>query len=162
MALYEHIFMVRQDASTTQVEALTQQFKTVLEENGASISKTEYWGVKTLQFRIKKNRKAHFTLMNIDGAAVAVDEMERQMSINDDVIRFLKIRVDEHEEGPSVMMRAGRGRDERGPRGGGGFRDRDDRPRRDGDRPRRDQDAAPSGDSNAPAADAQKQSKGDE
>ncbi|NNE20971.1 MAG: 30S ribosomal protein S6 [Rhizobiales bacterium] len=135
MALYEHIFMVRQDVSSTQVDALTQQFKTILEENQGSIAKTEYWGVRPLAYRVKKNRKAHYTLMNIDAPSGAVKEMERQMSINDDVIRFMTIRVEDHEEDQSVMMRSGRGRDrdDRGPR------DRDSRPpRRDDDRPRRD------------------------
>ena len=135
MALYEHIFMVRQDVSNAQVDTLTEQFKSILDENGAKIVKTEYWGVRPLNYRIRKNRKAHFTLLNIDGPSAAVAEMERQMRINDDVIRHLTIRVDEHEEGPSAMMRSSRGgRDDRGPRG----------PRRDDDRgprgPRRDDD----------------------
>jgi len=138
MALYEHIFMVRQDVSSTQVDALTQQFKTILEENQGAVAKTEYWGVRPLAYRVKKNRKAHYTLMNVNAPSEAVKEMERQMSINDDVIRFMTIRVDEHEEDQSVMMRSGRGgrdRDDRGPR------DRDSRPpRRDDDRPRRDDD----------------------
>ena len=149
MALYEHIFMVRQDVSSTQVDALTQQFKTILEENQGSIAKTEYWGVRPLAYRVKKNRKAHYTLMNIDAPSPAVKEMERQMSINDDIIRFMTIRVEEHEEDPSVMMRSGRGRDrdDRGPR------DRDSRPpRRDDDRPRRDD--APKAEEKAPAAEA--------
>ena len=150
MALYEHIFMVRQDVSSTQVDALTQQFKTILEENQGSIAKTEYWGVRPLAYRVKKNRKAHYTLMNIDAPSDAVKEMERQMSINDDVIRFMTIRVEEHEADQSVMMRTGRGRDrdDRGPR------DRDSRPpRRDDDRPRRDDDA-PKAEEKAPAAEA--------
>jgi small subunit ribosomal protein S6 len=149
MALYEHIFMVRQDVSSTQVDALTQQFKTILEENQGSIAKTEYWGVRPLAYRVKKNRKAHYTLMNIDAPSDAVKEMERQMSINDDIIRFMTIRVEEHEEDQSVMMRTGRGRDrdDRGPR------DRDSRPpRRDDDRPRRDD--APKAEEKAPAAEA--------
>ncbi len=129
MALYEHIFMVRQDVSSAQVDTLTQQFKSILEDNNGSIGKTEYWGVRPLAYRVKKNRKAHYTLMNVDAPAEAVKEMERQMSINDDVIRFMTIRVDEHEDGPSVQMRSGRGRDrdDRGPR------DRDDREPRERD-----------------------------
>lgn len=151
MALYEHIFMVRQDVSSTQVEALTQQFRTILEENQGSVAKTEYWGVRPLAYRVKKNRKAHYTLVNIDAPADAVKEMERQMSINDDVIRFMTIRVDEHEEDQSVMMRSGRGRD----RDDRGSRDRDSRPpRRDDDRPRRDDAAAKTAD--APAQEAAK------
>lgn len=126
MPLYEHIFMVRQDASNAQVDALTQHFKSVIEGGGGSIGKVEYWGVKSLTYRIKKNRKAHYTLMNIDAPAAAVSEMERQMSINEDVIRFLTLRVDAFEEGPSAMVRSSRSRDER----------RDERPRREGRPPR--------------------------
>src|SRR5262245_4069857 len=142
MALYEHIFLVRQDASNTQVEALTQQFKTVIEERGGKVTKTEYWGIKPLTYRMKKNRKAHYTLMNVDAPSAALDEVERQQSINEDVLRFLTVRVDALEEGPSAMMRS-RGRDDRDGEGGGGrFGDRGgrfgDRPPRDfGDRPPR-------------------------
>ncbi len=113
MALYEHIFMVRQDASTGQVDTLTDQFKSVITEGGGSIGKTEYWGVKSLTYRIKKNRKAHFTLMNLDCPSDALAEMERQMRINEDIIRFMTIKVEEHEEGPSAMVRARAGRDDR-------------------------------------------------
>ena len=123
MALYEHVFMVRQDASPAQVEALTDQFKSVITEAGGSIGKSEYWGIKSLTYRIKKNRKAHFTLMNIDSNSDAVAEMERQMRINEDVIRFMTLRVDELEEGPSVMVRSRQGRDDRR----GPPRDRGDR-----------------------------------
>ncbi|HHI81991.1 MAG TPA: 30S ribosomal protein S6 [Rhizobiales bacterium] len=105
MPLYEHVFMVRQDASNTQVEALTQQFKTVIEENEGSVGKVESWGLKPLAYKVKKNRKAHFILFNITAPHAAVAEMERQMTLSDDVIRFLTLRVDEHEEGPSAMMR---------------------------------------------------------
>ena len=120
MPLYEHVFLTRQDASNTQVDQLTEQFKTVIAENGGSVPKTEYWGVKSLTFRIRKNRKAHYTLLNIDAPPAAVKEMERQMSINEDVIRFMTVRVEELEEGQSAMMRAGSRRDDRGPRGFGG------------------------------------------
>lgn len=139
MALYEHIFMVRQDASSSQVEALTDQFKTILSDNGGSVSKAEYWGIKSLTYRIRKNRKAHYSLLNIDAPSAAVSEMERQMRINEDVIRFLTIKVDEHEEEPSVMMRS--------------RSHRDDRPRRkfDDDRPARSERPARA---EAPAADA--------
>ncbi len=134
MALYEHIFMVRQDASSAQVEALTDQFKTVLTENGGSVGKVEYWGIKSLTYRIKKNRKAHYSLLNIDAPSAAVSEMERQMRLSEDVIRFMTLKVDDHEAEPSVMMRSRSQRDDRprrkfdddrGPRG-----DRDDRPPR--------------------------------
>jgi small subunit ribosomal protein S6 len=131
MPLYEHIFMVRQDASNAQVDGLTQHFKSVIEGGGGKIGKTEYWGVKTLTYRIRKNRKAHYTLMNLDAPPAAVKEMERQMSINEDVIRFITLKVDELEEGPSAMLRFSRSRDDRGER-----RDRDDRGDR-GDRPDR-------------------------
>jgi small subunit ribosomal protein S6 len=120
MPLYEHVFLTRQDASNTQVDTLTEQFKTVIGENGGTVAKTEYWGIKSLTFRIRKNRKAHYTLMNIEGPPAAVKEMERQMSINEDIIRFITIRVEEHEEGQSAMMRASSRRDDRGPRGFGG------------------------------------------
>ena len=125
MPLYEHVFMARQDVSTQQVEALVEQFKGVIEGAGGKIAKVEAWGLKSLTYRIQKNRKAHFTLLNIDAPPAAVAEVERQERLNEDVIRFLTIRVDAHEEGPSAMMRKAdrdRDRDDRG----GGFRgDRD-------------------------------------
>ncbi|GGF87164.1 hypothetical protein GCM10007301_53790 [Azorhizobium oxalatiphilum] len=141
MALYEHVFLVRQDVTAQQVEELTARFKGVIEANGGSVAKVEAWGVKTLTYRINKNRKAHFTLMNIDAPAAAVQEMERQMGIDEDVLRFLTIRVDALEEGPSAMLQK-RDRDDRGERGergfgGGGFGgrgDREDRPRRSRER----------------------------
>ena len=123
MALYEHILLTRQDISTTQVEALVEQYKGVLEAAGGTVGKIEQWGLKTLTYRMRKNRKAHYTLMNIDAPSEAVHEMERQMRINEDVLRFMTIAVEEHEDGPSMMMQK---------------RDRDDRRPRDGDRPRRD------------------------
>lgn len=113
MPLYEHVFLARQDISAQQVEGLLQTFRSILEENGGKVGKTEYWGLKTLAYRNKKNRKAHYSLMDIDAPHEAVAELERQMSLSTDVIRFMTIRVDEHEEGPSAMMR----RDERGDRG---------------------------------------------
>ncbi len=129
MALYEHIYLARQDVTAQQVEAMTEQFKSVIEAGGGKIDKVEYWGVKTLAYRIKKNRKAHFTLINIDAPAAAVAEMERQMGINEDILRFMTIRVEELEEGPSAMMRKREDSDrdgERGERRG----PRPDRPRR--------------------------------
>lgn len=140
MALYEHVFLARQDVTAQQVEELTTRFKGVIEANGGSVAKTEYWGVKSLTYRINKNRKAHFTLLNIDAPAAAVQELERQQRIDEDVLRILTLRVEEHEEGPSAMLqkrdrddRGERGdRGDRGDRGFGGGRDggRDDRPRR--------------------------------
>jgi small subunit ribosomal protein S6 len=91
---------------------MIDQYKGVIEQNGGKVEKTEMWGVKSLAFRIKKNRKAHFTLFNFDAPATAVAEMERQMRINEDILRFMTIRVDALETEPSVMMQK-RDRDER-------------------------------------------------
>jgi small subunit ribosomal protein S6 len=130
MPLYEHVFLTRQDASNSQVDQLTDQFKAVITSGGGKIGKTEYWGLRSLTFRIKKNRKAHYTYLDIEAPPAAVAEMERQMSINEDVIRFMTVRVDKHEDGASAMMKAGK-RDERGGgrgfggRGGRGFDDMD-------------------------------------
>jgi small subunit ribosomal protein S6 len=147
MALYEHVFMARQDVSSQQVEALVEQFTQIVQQAGGKVAKVEPWGLKSLSYRVQKNRKAHFTLMNLDAPASAVAEIERQERLNEDVIRFLTIRVEEHEEGPSAMLRKS-DRDDRGDRGGR-FGDRPrrdfgDRPRRDfGDRPRRDESETP-------------------
>ena len=122
MALYEHIFLARQDASAQQVEDLTAQMTTIVEGAGGKVVKMENWGVRSLTYRMNKNRKAHFVLMNIDAPSAAIAEIERQERISEDVIRYLTTRVEEHEEGPSAMMRkADRDRD-RDDRGGGGFR----------------------------------------
>ncbi|WMS41272.1 30S ribosomal protein S6 [Acuticoccus sp. MNP-M23] len=141
MALYECVFLIRQDVSSTAVDELIEQYTTVLTENGGSVGKVENWGLKTLAYRINKNRKAHFALMDIDAPAPAVQEMERQMRLNEDVLRTLTVKVDEHEDGPSVMKqkrdRDDRRRRERGERDGDGPRgDRGDRPERS-DRPDR-------------------------
>jgi small subunit ribosomal protein S6 len=143
MPLYEHVFLARQDASPQQVEELITQIKGVVEQMGGKVAKTESWGIRSLTYRMNKNRKAHFTLLNIDGPAAIVAEVERQERIHEDVIRYLTVRVDDLEDGPSAMMRKSE-RDERGERGfgggfGGGFRgdrDRGDRGDR-GDRPPR-------------------------
>jgi len=144
MPLYEHVFLARQDISAQQVEGLVDSFRSIIESNGGSIGKTEYWGVRSLTFRIKKNRKAHFELINIDAPPAAITELERQMRLSTDVIRFLTVRVDEHEAGPSAMLRRSE-RDDRDGRGDRGDRfDRGDRGDRDGRRgPRRDRDARP-------------------
>ena len=138
MPLYEHVFLARQDVTAQQVEELTTRFKGVIEANGGSVGKTEYWGVKSLTYRMNKNRKAHFTLMNITAPAAAVQELERQQRIDEDVLRVLTLRVDEHEEGPSAMLqkrdRDDRERGERGFGGDRGFGGREDRPRRSRDR----------------------------
>ncbi|MBI3436001.1 MAG: 30S ribosomal protein S6 [Proteobacteria bacterium] len=146
MPLYEHVFLARQDLSPQQVEELTSQFKGVIEQMGGSIAKAEYWGVKSLSYRIRKNRKAHFTLLNIDAPPAALIEVERQQRINEDVLRYLSIRVEEHEAGPSAMMRkADRDRD-RDDRRGDRRRDRDDR---DDRRPREGRDGGDDADTNA-------------
>lgn len=105
MPLYEHVFLARQDLSPQQVEELATQYKSVVEQMGGKVPKTEYWGAKSLAYRIRKNRKAHFTLFNIDAPPAAIRELERQESINEDVLRYLTVRVEELEEGPSAMMR---------------------------------------------------------
>ncbi len=169
MPLYEHTFLARQDVTQAQVEALMKEFEGVVAEGQGKVTKQEYWGLKGLAFKIKKNRKAHYAFFNIDAPPAAIAEMERRMGINSDVIRFLTVRVDEHETEPSAQMRKqdreergdrggfGGGRGFGGPRGdrggaGGGFRgDREGgstfraRPPRDGDNPRppRDGDRGP-------------------
>jgi len=126
MPLYEHVYLARQDVSAQQVEELTAQIKGVIEQMGGKVAKLEQWGVKSLSYRIRKNRKAHMTLFNIDAPPAAINEIERQERLNEDVLRYITIRVEAHEEGPSAMMRkADRDREERGERG-----DRGDRPRR--------------------------------
>jgi small subunit ribosomal protein S6 len=136
MALYEHIFIVRQDVAATAVETLTEELSAIITENGGSVEKVEQWGLRSLAYRIKKNRKGHYVLMNIDAPSAAVVEMERIERINEDIIRILTVRVEELEEGPSAMLRTRDDRDDR--RGGrGGDRGGDRRPRRD-DSPRED------------------------
>jgi small subunit ribosomal protein S6 len=154
MPLYEHVFLARQDVSAQQVEAMMKEYQQVIEEGGGKVGKTEYWGLKSLAYKIKKSRKAHYALFNIDASPAAVAEMERRMSISTDVIRFLTIRVEAHEAEPSIQMRKGdrderrgdrdgdrggfRGGDrggfrgDRGPGGGGGFRRGDRGPRPEG------------------------------
>jgi small subunit ribosomal protein S6 len=130
MPLYEHVFLARQDLAQAQVDALAENATKILEDNGGKVARTETWGLRNLAYRIAKNRKAHFVALDIDAPAPAIAELERQTNINEDVIRFLTIRVDEHETGPSAMMRRGeRGDRERGDRGDrGGFRgDRSER-----------------------------------
>jgi small subunit ribosomal protein S6 len=136
MPLYEHVFLARQDLSPQQAEELATQFKGVIEGLGGKVTKSEYWGVKSLTFRIRKNRKAHFTMFNVDAAPAAIVEVERQQRINEDVLRYLTIRVDELEEGPSAMMRKvdrDRERDDRGGGGGERFERRSRPPRDDGE-----------------------------
>ncbi len=144
MPLYEHVFLVRQDVSQTQVEALIKEFSDVIAEGKGKVAKTEYWGLKSLTFKIKKNRKAHYTLLNLDAPPAAVTEMERRMGIHTDILRFLTVKVEALEAEPSAQMRKSDRdeRPERGERGGfrggdrGGFRGGDRGPR--GDRPPRE------------------------
>jgi len=126
MSFYENIFIARQDVTAAQVEALTDAFAAIVTEQGGKVTKREYWGLRNLSYRIKKNRKGHYMLLNLDAPAAAVVEMERNMRINEDVLRLLTVRVEALEEGPSAMLQS-RSREDR-PRGG---RDREDRPRRE-------------------------------
>ncbi|PEQ13440.1 30S ribosomal protein S6 [Novosphingobium sp. PC22D] len=105
MPLYEHVFLARQDLSQSQVDALAATATEIVEKNEGKVHKTETWGLKNLAYKIKRNRKAHFVMLNIEASGDTVEELERQTAINEDVIRWMTIRVDEHESGPSVMMR---------------------------------------------------------
>ncbi|QEE40333.1 MULTISPECIES: 30S ribosomal protein S6 [unclassified Methylobacterium] len=151
MPLYEHVLLARQDVTSQQVETMIDTYKGVIEQNGGRLEKIEMWGVKSLAYRIKKNRKAHFALLNIDAPPAAIAEMERQMQISEDVLRFMTVRVEDLDSEPSAMMQK-RDRDDRKDRergrrrdddgfggGGGGFGggDRPDRGDRGGDRPER-------------------------
>ncbi len=147
MPLYEHVFLARQDLAQAQVDTLAENATKILTDNGGKVVKTETWGLRGLAYRIQKNRKAHYVMLEVDAPAPAVAELERQTGLNEDVLRFMTIKVDAHEAGPSVMMRKNDrdrergergGRDDRGPRGGfGGDRgDRGDRGGFGGDRDR--------------------------
>ena len=133
MPLYEHVFLARQDASPQQVEELTTQFTGIIEQQGGKVEKTESWGLRSLTYRMNKNRKAHFVLLNVNAPSAAIAEVERQERISEDVIRFLTVRVDALETGPSAMMRKSDRDDRRGDRDGG-FGDRDRGGFRGGDR----------------------------
>ncbi|MBK6299049.1 MAG: 30S ribosomal protein S6 [Sphingomonadales bacterium] len=127
MALYEHVFLARQDLAQAQVDALAANATDIIEKNGGKVVKTETWGLRSLAYKIAKNRKAHYVMLELDAPGGVVAELERQTQINEDIIRYMTVKVDAHEAGPSVMMR----KSDR--------RDREDRPRRDrDDRPRRD------------------------
>ena len=125
MSLYETVIIARQDIAAPQVETLTEDFANIITGLGGQVTKREYWGLRNIAYRVKKNRKGHYVLFNIDAPSAAVKELERQMSLNEDILRFLTVRVEELEEGPSAVMLS--------------KNQRDDRPRReDGDRPRRE------------------------
>ncbi len=148
MALYESTFIARHDMSTQQVGALAETVTTLVSENGGEITKTEYWGLRTLAYRIKKNRKGHYYFFNVDAPAAAIRELERNLRLNEDVLRYLTVAVEELDPNPSPMMQARSSRDERGRRGGGFGRSRSD----GGDRARpRDEsaDKAPDADDKA-------------
>jgi len=142
MALYEHVFLARQDLAQAQVDALAEAATKIVEEGQGKVVKTETWGLRSLAYRIAKNRKAHYVMLQIDGPAGVVAELERQTAINEDVIRYMTVRVDELEQGPSAMMRRGERSDRdarRGDRDGGrGDRDGGRGGDRGGDRPRRE------------------------
>ncbi len=144
MPLYESVYIARPDISATQVETLTADMTKILEENGGKVVKDEYWGLKSLAYRIKKNRKGHYSLLNIDCPPAALSEMERNMRIHEDVLRYMSIRVDEHDEEPSVMMQSKSNRDDR---------DRDRGRGRDDDRPKRDSGDTPAVSASASASD---------
>ncbi len=139
MPCYECVFIARQDISAAQTEGLTETFSQAITENGGSIANVESWGLRTLTYRIKKNRKGHYVLMNIEAPAPAVHEMERQMRIHEDVLRFMTLRLDAFEEGPSAMVRN---------------KDRDDRPRRSDRNDRNDRGPRPDRDGDQAAAPA--------
>lgn len=157
MPCYESVFIARQDISAAQAEGLTETFSQIISNNGGNVVGVESWGLRSIAYRIKKNRKGHYVLMNIDAPAPALHEMERQMRIHEDVLRNMTIRVDGFEEGPSAMLRN---------------KDRDDRPRRNdrgdrGDRPSRfdegDKPSAPAASPDAsPAASPVASSEGEE
>ncbi len=129
MPLYEHVFLARQDLANAQVDALAAEFTQIIEAGGGKVTKTEYWGLRTISYKIKKNRKAHYTLLNIDSPYPAVAEMERNVRLSEDVIRSQTIRVEALEEGPSAMMRKVERTERDGPPMGGRG-DRDGAPRR--------------------------------
>jgi small subunit ribosomal protein S6 len=130
MPLYEHVFLARQDLAQAQVDALAENATKIIEDNKGKVVKTETWGLRSLAYRIQKNRKAHYVMLEFEAPAPVVAELERQTQINEDVIRYMTIRVDAHEAGPSAMMRRSeRDRERRGGRerdDGGRGRGRDD------------------------------------
>ena len=155
MPLYECVLIARQDIPASQAETLANQFADVIRENGGDVGKIEYWGLKSLAYRIKKNRKGHYSLLNLEAPPAALAEMERRMGLHEDVLRFMTLRVEEHETGPSAMMQARSSRD--GGRRERGDRDRGDRDRGDRDRGDRGRDRGerPSAPAAAAAADEQ-------
>ena len=139
MPMYEHVFLARQDLANAQVDAMSEAFTKIITDGDGRVAKNEYWGLRSLAYRIKKNRKAHYVMFNIDAPAAAIAELERQVGLSEDILRFMTVRVDVMEEGPSAMMRRNESR-ERDRESRDGDRPRGDRPDRDrgdrGDRPR--------------------------
>ena len=149
MAFYEHTFIARPDLSGTQAQSLAEELAKLVADQGGQVKKTEYWGLRTLAYRVKKNRKGHYLHLNIDAPSATLDELERNERLHDDVLRYMTVKVDALDEGPSIFMQARsdrdgpRGRDRDGPRGRDrdgprGDRDRGDRDRSDRDRGDRD------------------------
>lgn len=134
MPMYEHVFLARQDLATAQVDALIETFTAIIAEAKGRVAKTEYWGLRTIAYRIKKNRKAHYVQMDLDAPAAAIAELERQVGLSEDILRYMTVRVDELEAGPSAMMRRAERSERDGERGGmrpdrGERSDRGERPR---------------------------------
>ena len=140
MPMYEHVFLARQDLANAQVEAMSEAFIKIITDGNGRVAKNEYWGLRSIAYRIKKNRKAHYVMFNIDAPPAAIAELERQVGLSEDILRFMTVRVDAMEEGPSAMMRRNESREREGREGGregrDGDRPRGDRPDRDRDRPR--------------------------
>ena len=159
MRCYEHTFIARQDLSPQQAQALAESYTTVLTEHGAEVTKTEYWGLRNLAYRIRKNRKGHYLHLNLRASPAAIDELERQERLSDDVLRYLTVKVEEFDESPSMMMQTRAAREDRSRRS----HDDDDRPRRarsdDSDRPRRSSDDGGRGEERGPASDADSPAK---
>ncbi len=145
MPLYEHVFLARQDLAQAQVDALAENATKIVEAQSGTVTKMENWGLRNLAYKIAKNRKAHYVMLNIDGPPGTVAELERQTQINEDIIRYMTIRVDELEGGPSVMMRKSDRDRERGDRGDRGDRGPRGEGRGDSRGPRRDRDEASDG-----------------
>jgi small subunit ribosomal protein S6 len=124
MPLYEHVFIARQDITTAQAEGLIEHFSALLAENGGKVIEHEYWGLRSMAYKINKNRKGHYAFLRLDAPAPAVAEMERQMRLHDDIMRLMNISVDAHESGPSVIVTSKNSRDDRRP--GGPRRERRD------------------------------------
>jgi small subunit ribosomal protein S6 len=146
MRCYEHTFIARQDLSPQQAQALAETYAGVVTEHGGEVTKNEYWGLRNLAYRMRKNRKGHYLHLNLKADAATIDELERQERLSDDVLRYLTVKVEQLEEGPSVLMHARTSREERSRRHDDGRRgrdddrprDRDERPRDRDDRPRED------------------------